>query len=504
MSNAIAARKEGDFYQGMVFWNYANDMLHEDSDIESILYEDTEIKAFDDIVINYKKKVKFRDHEVAKDHIQVKFHMRQTACFTVDHLLDPKFINAKEKSFMDNVVSAYRQLGEDFKERRFILYSVWDIDQRDELYQIINNTEQSFAIDKMFDGTTSRSAMGRIRQKFYDKLNVTEQELKEILTQVCIYSGQEKKKPIIQSVNEKLCRNGLKVIPESQVTNPYFNMLEGWMQGGRKKFDRAFLMAACKEEGLTVSRNQPSTIVIRSYPPQGDKEEGNVSSCLDLVDCFEERFLKADHSWDEIYRRIAHYVGKQLTKGREYLIGLPTHYTIALMAGRILNSKSGIKTTVIQNTLEGEAIWKIDQSGESAYPELKVEIKEIDKNHSDSAIVIGITREIQRDVEAYLEEEKILIGNMYHCTLEKTGNLVIIDGKHAWQITEQINSLIGKRSPKEKRGTLHLFYAGPVSIIYNLGKLSLAYGEMQIYEHDIHRRRGTYYPTCKLPMDEEI
>ena len=39
MSNSLAAIAQGDDYQAMVFWKYANNMLRSDSDIESIGYE---------------------------------------------------------------------------------------------------------------------------------------------------------------------------------------------------------------------------------------------------------------------------------------------------------------------------------------------------------------------------------------------------------------------------------------------------------------------------------
>lgn len=255
MSNAIIARSIGDEYQGMIFWKYANKMLHNDSNIKTIKYEDSEIKSFDDIVITYKEKVKFRDSAITKDYIQVKFHMRQTDFFTVDNLLNPSFINAKKYSLMENIARSYRQLGKDFKDKRFIIYSMWDIDQQDILYKIINNTERTFDIDKIFDGTTPKSKMGKVRQKFYDQLNITEKELKEILMQTCIYSGQEDIVKIKELINQEFKYNGLKVLSESRVTNPYTDLIHGWMKHGKKEFDKYLLLEECRKEHLIISDN---------------------------------------------------------------------------------------------------------------------------------------------------------------------------------------------------------------------------------------------------------
>lgn len=505
MSNAIAARTFGDDYQGMVFWKYANEMLDKNSNVLLVRYEDSEIKSFDDIVITYKRKVKFRDDAILKDYIQVKFHMRQTDFFTIDNLLNPSFINAKEKSLMDNIVSAYRQLGEEFKDNRFIIYSMWDIKQNDPLYEIVNNTECTFDIGKIFDGTTSRSKMGKIRKKFYDKLNVTEGELKKILMQTCIYSGRENLVEIEESINQQLKYNGLKAWPKSKITNPYVDMIHNWMKTGKKEFNKEFLLDECSNEQLLADKQSASIIAIRSFIPFAGNIEAEVESHLDLVDFFDGRFLKDNASWEEINDKIINYSREKLNKDTEYKIMLPTHFSIAFLGGRALNTKSGIKTIVVQNTLDGKSLWGIKQGCDDAYDVLQVKQSVLDESIHDSAIVVGITNDIEQDVREYIEEEKIMVGKMYYCMIDKPGNNAILDGKHAWQITEQLNNILGQRSLKEKRGKIHIFYAGPASIMFNLGKLSLSYGQIQFYEYDFQRRRtGTYYPTCKLPMKGEI
>ena len=73
MSNSLAAIAQGDDYQAMVFWKYANNMLRTDSDVESIGYEYDEVKSFDDVVVIYKRPQSFRTSVVEKDYIQVKY-----------------------------------------------------------------------------------------------------------------------------------------------------------------------------------------------------------------------------------------------------------------------------------------------------------------------------------------------------------------------------------------------------------------------------------------------
>ena len=104
-------------------------MLKSDSEISKIGYEDATVKSFDDIVIHYEKEQWFNDEFYKTDYIQVKFHVYQNDCFTLDNLLDPNFIHVKTNSFMNNVVVVYRKLGDSFKQSRFIIYSPWEIKQ---------------------------------------------------------------------------------------------------------------------------------------------------------------------------------------------------------------------------------------------------------------------------------------------------------------------------------------------------------------------------------------
>ena len=55
MAKSIIARENGDDYQRLVLWQYINDFLLQDSNIDVIWHEYSEVKGFDDIVIKYKK-----------------------------------------------------------------------------------------------------------------------------------------------------------------------------------------------------------------------------------------------------------------------------------------------------------------------------------------------------------------------------------------------------------------------------------------------------------------
>lgn len=254
MAKAVAARQFGDEYQQLVFWKYALGMLSGNYEIESIKFEDDEIKSYDDVVIKYTKPQIFRDTTISKEYIQVKFHMRNDNLFTLDNILDPKFINAEKKSLLDNVVTAYRTLGDEFKNSVFIIYSVWDIAQGDILNELVNNTSRTIELEKLFDGKTEQSKMGKVRKKLCSALGIDMHELKSILRQIRFESSRESLVGLKDALSQKMETLGLQVISGSKYTNPYSQLIQELNKAGHTSFSKDFLEAQLLNEGLYLGK----------------------------------------------------------------------------------------------------------------------------------------------------------------------------------------------------------------------------------------------------------
>lgn len=250
MAKAVAARQFGDEYQQLVFWKYALRMLSGNYEIENIKYEDESVKSFDDVVIEYAKPQIFRDTTISKEYIQVKFHMRDDGLFTVDNLLDPAFINADKNSLLDNVVAAYKKLGDEFVNSTFVIYSTWDVAQDDILYELISNVDRTIELEKLFDGKTERSKMGKIRKKMCKALDVSEVELKCILRQIRLESRQETLGDLKNNLNRSMESLGLQVISGSKYANTYTQLIQELNKSGHISFSKAFLEEQLCNEGL--------------------------------------------------------------------------------------------------------------------------------------------------------------------------------------------------------------------------------------------------------------
>lgn len=504
MGNSVAARSFGDDYQGMIFWKYINLMLKKDSDIRWIGYEYSALKSFDDIVVDYKNEQRFHEDFVNTDYIQVKFHMRQSDFFTLDNLLDPNFINATTNSLMHNIVAAYKKLGDNFNGSRFIIYSLWDIDQSDELYNLISNVDNSFEVDRIFDGKTIKSKMGGIRKRFCDILSITEDELFTILKQTCIYHGREGIAELRGILNNEFSYNGLKRLQESKDTNPYIDMIRSWNKSGIHRFDRDYILRQCKKEGMLEHYTDEIAIAIRSFKRHTEGIKERTTEMLDLVEYFDGRFLKKAYNWNDIFVQLDSFVEKKLKKNIEYHIELEAHLSIAFTAGRILNSKSGLKTIPVQKTVNGLCNWEIAAKDEQNYDIFKISNELLNKDGQDTVVDISISNDIRDEVMNYLQDNNFLINTAYHFILPSVGNNSISNGHHAWLLANQINEVIGKRNGNIKRGILHIFVSSPTALMFNLGKLSMSYGKIQLYEYDFQNiRTGTYYQTITFPQEGE-
>lgn len=506
MGTPIIPRQLGDGYQQLVFWKYALKMLSGRSEIECIGYEDNTVKSYDDIVIKYSTSQIFRDSTISKEFIQVKFHMRDDGLFTIDNLLDPSFINATQNSLLHNVVAAYKKLGEEeFKQCAFVIYSMWDVDQRDELYKLVSNEDSTLEMEKLFDGMTDRSDMGKIRKKMRTALGIDEGELKCILRQIRIKSRQEKMDDLIVSLNQQLENCGLQVISGSKYTNPYSQLIQNMNIVGHTFFTKEVLENHLRNENLYLPKKEKELIAIRSFIKHAENLEAEAEHILKLEDYFEGRFLKEEYTWDgTIYPKIKEYLSKNCQGDKEYSIQIEANPTIAFLAGRTLDIKASKDISPVQRTDSGIIKWgKI--ANDIQYPQTICTSKILDDEKNDIAVVVGISREILNDVEEFLNLEKEKIGRIIDIRLKTIDSANVIDGMHAWLIANQIKNEVDKSSLKEKQGVLHLFLACPNTIVFLLGRYSLSFGKIRLYEYDFNKQRTcTYYLTMTLPVKEEF
>lgn len=494
MANSIVARENGDLYQRMVLWLHITKLISDDSDYKRLFTEHSEIKSFDDIVIEYKSPTyKQGQRCIAREFIQTKFHQYESDTITVDNLMSPKFVNSTKYSFLQKLKLAYEQLGEDYLKCAFVLYSPYDIDQKDILYSRIANIDGFINLDKIFDGTT-QTARTQAVLKMKEHLEVNEEELKIILGQLKFYRGPRYDE-LIDMVNFGLHFLSFQRISSSSAINPYVSLASKWLSGGITEITPEFIYSECFAEGLINKSNPQATkIAIKTFN-KGTRylAENNIET-LDLSDLFEDGKFLTHAEWSDIKKTMLLFFDSHNILD-QYEIFLECSFSVGFIAGRILNPKSGYFIYPVQKTPDGLKPWDYNNGSEIKQMEdtLYTEIIEEAGHTNDSVLIISITHDIECDVQEYLKEERITYSKLLKITHKNIGHYAVSDGRQCSHIAEYIASILNRRSRSEKMGLTHIFVAAPISLLFYLGKYSSNFGNIQLYEHDLNCSRSKAY-----------
>lgn len=278
MNKSVDARQKGDGYQHLYFWYYAMKMFNSDEGIEKIEYESNERKYFDDIVVFYKKGYYPKDYlnnPISKEFIQTKYHVGNDDLLSVDNLINENYIGAKT-----SILKRLKELNEKFNSNdiHYLFITPHNIDPNDELYGLISNDEGQILLEKLFDNTTDRSRMGKVRKKFRDNLNCTDDELKEILMPFRFKKGMMIT-DLIDTINDKLFINGFEINKKSRNINKYTTLIKTWHSKNQTVFTKEFIMRECKDEGL-----------IKDYDEFNNFNNENLNRINDINNEFKQKY----------------------------------------------------------------------------------------------------------------------------------------------------------------------------------------------------------------------
>ena len=255
MNKSIKARQAGDEYQQLYFWYYAMKMFDSDEGIERIEYETNEREYFDDFVVVYKKESypkNYLNNTISKEFFQIKYHVRNTELLSVDNLINKSYIH-KETSILERL----KELNKKYTsyDIHYTLISTHDINPNDELYELISNEEGQISLERLFQGKTSRSKMGKVREIFRNHLNCSDEELKEILAPFRFKKGIGKE-DLISRINDKLTLYGFEIIRSSSNLNKYCQLISKWHSKKQTKITKEFIIKECENERLIKDSNK--------------------------------------------------------------------------------------------------------------------------------------------------------------------------------------------------------------------------------------------------------
>jgi len=512
MNKQINARMQGDDYQALFFWYFALKMFYPHTGVKKVVYEADNVKSFDDVVVYYKKDkpgLDCNNNPINIDFFQVKFHVTNSNAFTWNGLMDPKFVNAKTVSIMERLRNAQEMYKEEIGTR-FSLVSTWSIDSQDKLSEIVSNYHDGILIDKLFDNRP-RTQMAKMRRSMSEHLNLTEDELKEMLMSFRIWHNYSSYQRIIEEINNDLMHLGFKPIENDSIRNPYVDLIKQWSYRGKSEFNKDFIIEECKREGLFLGNNSSDSdyedVGIRSFYRRAENMQDETEIMLCLLKFFNGRYIKSDYNWDgEIFDELNEFT-KEFNSSEKYRLHLDTHLSISFVTGYLLDSKSGIEIYPMQKSMNKKEFWYPKEDSDKDYSDWQVYQEIVSEDAKDVALVLSVTHDISHEVNEFIEDVKLEISKIIYCNVGgNTRPDAILDGMHAHKLAISLSGLLKERRDRqEKKNKLHIFAACPVGFMFYLGKLSRSFGKVVLYEHDFEGLRDELYlKSFELPINKDI
>ncbi|MDN4617660.1 SAVED domain-containing protein [Paenibacillus sp. PsM32] len=506
MGKPIDAINAGLTYQNLYFWLFASELLHSDSNIKEVSYEDDRVKSIDDVVVEYIQPIKGDysiEDEIIMDFYQVKYHVKNSNQIKLLDLIDPLFINASAYSFLNRVHDALKQ---GYTKARFHLVTPWNIQKGDPLEKLLDNQHNKLNLNALFDGRPS-TKMARARKAMMKQLGLkNENELRNILSTVRIQHSKPGISFLIrEQLNAKLMLAGLRPVDFTVLVNPYNDLIVNCASKGSKRFNKEDLLKLCRTEKLYTGQpmilkdNIP--VGIRSFLPYTENLEEETHHLLCMSDDFDGRLLKSGKSWNEdIHAKVAEFTKSVFSPGSSYLIQFNTHLSITFAVGLILNPKSGVRAFPVQRG-NGLIAWIPDLYDKTMpnYSKFIEECLDDPSSDSDTVVAISVTRNVKDQVEWYLEEKGLAQKLFYHFYLPLEGVTAIEDATHSWILAEQVIRTIGRRKPHQKKGKIHFFISAPGGFVFFLAQQATHIPEIVLYENHFSGD-GSYFPSFYLPL----
>ena len=500
MAQANVARRQGDDFQGRLFWLSAASLLDPNSPVIKVSYE-TGPKSFDDLQIEYDPSKAPLDHQgypIRRKHSQCKWHTT-AGVFGYADLVDPNFINATSLSLLQRAHAAQQQHAPDGVGSQFEFVTNWRISADDPLLKLIRKSTGAIDLARLFDGTTDASKMGQLRKAWCQNLGIDHSGLNLVARTLSIAETTDSLDRLRELLDYRFAAVGLKRVPASESSFLYDDLIVKLLGQGRIEFDRDGFAEMARKEGIFVGTGGAErifTIGVRSFIHPIDNLYDRCPVVLDLVPHFDGRYVRNPDDWkNRIYPELNGFVLKAARSTERLRVILDAHVSVAFAAGTMLNVKSGKHIEIEQRT-GARRLWSMDDLPFNAeWPALRIEDEILDEHRKEVAIAIGLTHDVSPAAGKFVRQALPQVGKIIHCRpANGASQQSIACGRHAWMLAETVVKHIQSvRSHSGRISLLHIFIAGPNGFAFFLGQQQVALGPCALYEWDFEGERAGGY-----------
>lgn len=501
MADAVTARWHGDNYQARIFWQNALNLLDPTSCVVEVTFEANGPKAFDDVVVKYDPPVPRSGPErISADYHQIKWHVETGGRFGYEDFVEPAFIGAQKFSLLERLKQARASAP---GPACFTFLTTYRIKDGDPLAELISGNDKSLLVERLFDGTTDASRMGKVRKLWREHLQLgRDDELKAVVSGLRVFEGHRSLEDLRSEINLKAQLVG---VLASTATDSDFRYDELARQLKARKLSaltREALLQFCQDEGLLAPKSpEPDPflpIAIRSFlGPAADIVGAAPDNTLLLIDHFRQRYLRDDQDWQrDIRPKVETFLREAVPKSPRLRLILDAHASIAFLAGAVLDLKSGLDIELVQKGRAGPQIWRAndDTGAKGSAFDLAEETVGLGR---DIAIAISVAQSAVPQARAYAMSNLPQVGKLISFSLPGgPGQQIVVGGEHAARLAEQISNCLRQMKAHDLDATVHIFAACPNTLLFYLGQGHQGVAPCVIYEFDFDRKGNkTYQPS---------
>lgn len=502
MADAITAQWHGHNYQSRIFWLNAMDLLRPATCVSRVTFEANGPKAFDDVVVHYKPPVvRSGPDPIAAEYHQIKWHVETGGRLGYEDLTRPGYIGAKSFSLLERLRDAKQAAA---GPARMLLVTPDRIYDGDPIGRLISANDHSLLTERLFDGTTDRSQMGKVRRCWREHLALPDNDaLREVVEGLAIVEGYRTLQQLRDEINLKAETVGLSPCRASDSDFRYDELARQLKIRRVNAVNREQLIEICKAEGLWVGKGPVDDgrlpVAIRSFRGLStDVVPAAPENTLWLTDSFRARYLNEDREWQrDILPRVGTFLTEAAAKSNTLRLILDAHASIAYLSGSVYHVKTGLDVEIVQKGRVGTQVWRPDDgsSGDS----LQSEIRQVGRE-PDIAVAVSITQPVDNHVSRFVDRYLPEVGRLLLLAPpDGPGQRSVAGGEHAARMAEQASNIVRSIKAESPDATVHLFAACPNSFLYYLGQNHTALAPVVVYEFDFDRLGNkTYQPSFEI------